>query len=290
MPDFVSQYKIVISLVVAAVFLTLLTIEALFPLRKKTHSYLKRYLINLSVSGLAVATGAYAVAPVALSLALWGAKNSFGLLRIFTFPFAAEFILGFLLMDLTFYYWHWANHSLALFWRFHNVHHVDPDLDVTTSFRFHFGEVLYSAGFRALQVYLLGISLFTYLAYELVFQCATVFHHSNVRLPIAVERWLNLIVVTPRMHGVHHSTVKEEANSNFSVIFRWWDLLHGTLRLNVKQSDVVIGVPAYQDPVDNQFLSLIFLPFRKQKEYWRRQSGKPLERQCSHGSRFILMP
>ena len=290
MPYLILQYKIVISLVVAAVFLTLLTVEALFPLRKRTRSKLARYLINLGVSGLAFAAGAYAVAPVALRLALWSSENGFGLLRIFTLPFAAELILGFLLMDLTFYYWHRANHSLALFWRFHNVHHVDPDLDVTTSFRFHFGEVLYSVVFRALQVYLLGISLFTYLAYELVFQCATIFHHSNVRLPITVERWLNFIVVTPRMHGVHHSTVKEEANSNFSVIFRWWDLIHRTLTLNVNQSDIVIGVPAYLGREDNKLLNLLILPFRKQREYWRLPEDEQSGWRRSQGSRHILLP
>ena len=193
-------------------------------------------------------------------------------------------------MDLTFYYWHRANHAFRFFWRFHNVHHVDPDLDVSTSFRFHFGEVLYSLGFRALQTYLLGISLFTYLAYELVFQCATLFHHSNVRLPITFERVLNKIIVTPRMHGIHHSIVKDETNSNYSVIFRWWDLMHRTVRLNVEQADVVIGVPAYCNPVDNKFLNLLVLPFRKQREYWRLPNGKQPERLLLKRAENILLP
>jgi len=205
-------------------------------------------------------------------------------------PYAAEFVAGFLLMDLTFYYWHRANHVFPFFWRFHNVHHVDQDLDVSTSFRFHFGEVLYSLGFRTLQVYLIGISLFTYLVYELIFQCATMFHHSNVRLPITFERWLNKIIVTPRMHGIHHSIVKDETNSNYSVIFRWWDLIHGTLRLNVKQSDVVIGVPAYLDPDDNKLLNLLILPFRKQRGYWRLPDGKEPERKLLSGDENILLP
>jgi sterol desaturase/sphingolipid hydroxylase (fatty acid hydroxylase superfamily) len=80
------------------------------------------------------------------------------------------------------------------------------------------------------------------------------------------------------MHGIDHSIVKDETNSNHSVIFRWWDLLHGTLRLNVKQADVVIGVPAYMDPQDNKFLNLLILPFRKQREYWRQTDGKQPER------------
>ena len=86
-------------------------------------------------------------------------------------------------MDLTFYYWHQANHQVRWMWRFHSVHHVDPDLDVATSFRFHLVEVLYSAAFRAAQVGLGGVPLGLCAAYELAFQCETMFHHSNVRLP-----------------------------------------------------------------------------------------------------------
>ena len=291
MPGFVPVFEIVIGGVVAAVFLALFIVETSFSLRQAKRSKAKRFFINVGVSGLALATGAFIVAPFAIGLSVRSFETSFGLLQVVRLPFAAEFVLGFLLMDLTFYYWHRANHSFPLFWRFHNVHHVDPDLDVSTSFRFHFGEVFYSLGFRALQVYLLGISVLTYLVYELVFQCATLFHHSNVRLPIKLERGLNKIMVTPRMHGIHHSIVKDETNSNYSVIFRWWDLLHGTLRLNVRQSDVVIGVPAYMAPEDNRFLNLLILPFRKQRQYWDLTDGKQPQRGLnSNDKKNFLLP
>lgn len=290
MPDFVLQFKTIISVIVITVFLALVILETLFSLRQKKRSKVERYLINIGVSALALATGGYIVAPVALRLASWTSESSFGLLGVISLPFTAEFIIGFLLMDLTFYYWHRANHSIPVLWRFHNVHHVDPDLDVSTSFRFHFGEVLYSVAFRALQVTLLGVSLFTYLVYELVFQCATIFHHSNVRLPITVEQWLNKIIVTPRMHGIHHSIVKDETTSNFSVVFRWWDLMHGTLKLNVKQSEIVIGIPAYLEPDGNKFLNLLILPFRRQREYWRFPDGKQSERGRLEGRKTILLP
>ena len=290
MAEFVPTFKTIIGGAAAAFFVLLLILETRFPLRQPKRSKVKRFVINVAVSGLALASGAFVVAPIALTLLARSSDVSFGLLQVVPLPPAAEFIVGFLLMDLSFYYWHRANHVFPLFWRFHNVHHIDQDLDVSTSFRFHFGEVLYSVGFRALQVYLIGISLFTYLLYELVFQCATMFHHSNVRLPIKVERWLNKIVVTPRMHGIHHSTVKDETNSNYSVIFRWWDLMHGTLKLNVNQSDVVIGVPAYLKPEDNRFCNLLAQPFRKQREYWQLPSGKQPARDLLKGAGNILLP
>jgi hypothetical protein len=125
-----------------------------------------------------------------------------------------------------------------------------------------------------LQVLLAGITPFTYLAYELVFNLATMFHHSNVALPIHWERRLNKALVTPRMHGIHHSAVGKETNSNYSVIFSWWDRLNRSLRLNVPQKDVVIGVPGYLLPGDNHIGPLLLQPFQKQRAYWRWPSGR----------------
>jgi sterol desaturase/sphingolipid hydroxylase (fatty acid hydroxylase superfamily) len=288
MSEWISTSEVVMGAVVGATFLLLLFMETKFPLRQAQRPKALRLIVNLIVSGLALAAGAFIVAPVAMRLAAHTSETSFGLLRLLALPFAAELIIGFLLMDLTFYYWHRANHVFPLFWRFHNVHHIDPDLDVSTSFRFHFGEVLYSVGFRALQIYPLGISVFTFLVYELVFQCATLFHHSNVRLPIKLERALNKVIVTPRMHGIHHSTVRDETNSNYSVIFKWWDWLHGTLRLNVRQADVIIGVPAYLKPEDNKLLTLLGLPFRKQRDYWRLAEGIRISRPVPERSQNVL--
>ncbi len=254
-------------------FLLLLALEAVFPLRRRKRSRAPRIFVNLCLSGVAFLVGSYVVRPASLGLSAWTSDRAFGLLHVVALPAGVRFVIGFLLMDLTFYYWHRANHVVPLLWRFHNVHHVDPDLDVTTSFRFHLAEILYSTCFRVVQVGLLGLAPFTYIVYEFFFQSATMFQHSNLRLPIRAERLLNKVVVTPRMHGIHHSVVKGETNSNYSVIFRWWDPLHRSLRLNIPQSDIDIGVAGYREPGDNGLWSLLALPFRKQREYWRLPDG-----------------
>ncbi len=273
MDRFIGQFQTATVLVVAAVFVALWVLEPRITLRQPKRSRLERLMVNAVLSALALGTGAVVIVPLVLQLMAWSAKIGFGLLHFFNLWAPLEVIMGFLLMDLSFYYWHRVNHAFPFFWRFHNVHHVDPDLDVSTSFRFHFGEVFYSSAFRSLQILLLGISPLNYVVYELGFQCATLFHHSNLRLPIRVERWLNMIIVTPRMHGIHHSAVREETDSNFSVVFRWWDWVHGTLRINIRQAEVVIGVPAYLQPEDNWILGLLVLPFRKQREHWRLPDG-----------------
>ena len=227
------------------------------------------------------AVGGLVVSRSALAVSDWATAHNLGLLNMLPLPDWLQFTLGFLFLDWTFYHWHKLNHKYRLLWRFHNIHHIDPDMDVSTSFRFHWLEVLYSTLFRVIQVAVFGISIFTYVIYEIFFQLATMFHHANVRLPFRLEKALNYVLVTPRMHGVHHSTVANENYSNFSVVFRWWDYLHKTLRLNIPQQQITIGVPAYLQPEDNRLENLLLMPFRKQRYYWRTPEGERPLRQLA---------
>ena len=284
MNNLIPGLELIVPISLACLFFLLMGLELVFPLRGRKRSWMRRISINICMSAAAFVVGAFVVRSVALGLSGWTSERAFGIVHVVKLPFGVQFFVGFLLMDLTFYYWHRANHAIPLLWRFHNVHHIDPDLDVSTSFRFHAVEVLYSSGFRALQVGMIGVAPITYLVYEVFFQGATMFHHSNVRLPIFVERVVNKVLVTPRMHGIHHSTVKNETNSNYSVIFRWWDALHKSLCLWVPQADINVGVAGYQEPDDNGLLNLILLPFRRQREYWRLADGKLSERRLPEGS------
>jgi sterol desaturase/sphingolipid hydroxylase (fatty acid hydroxylase superfamily) len=267
-----------IVFVLTGFFLLLFCLEVLFPLRRRTRLLVRRLCLNLWLSAFAFAAAALLVRPVGVSLAAWTSERPFGLLHLVALPAAVRLALAFLLLDLTFYYWHLANHKLPVLWRFHNVHHIDPDLDVSTALRFHLGEVVLSAGFRALQVSLIGVSPLTYMVYEGVFQGSTLFHHSNVRLPLQVERLLNKVLVTPRMHGIHHSVVHHETTSNYSVVFSWWDRLHRSLQLRIPQAALVIGIPAYHHPADNTWWNVLMLPFRPQRAYWCWPDGsRPLQ-------------
>ena len=257
----------------------LFVVERFAPLRRISRPLLGRLLVNVGMSMLVFAVAMVVVRPAALAVLQWAAGKPFGLIHLVPMPVAAQLVVACLLMDLTFYWWHVANHRIPFLWRFHNVHHIDPDLDVSTAFRFHVGEVALSAGFRVAQVGVIGPSAWMFAIYELVFQANTAFHHSNVRLPIQFERLLNLCLVTPRMHAIHHSQVRDETNSNYSVVFPWWDRLHRTLGLNIPQSDLVIGVPGYADRADNRFWNDLLLPFRRQRDYWHRRDGAPVERE-----------
>lgn len=260
--------------VIAAAALLLFLAERIFPLRTSRLPWLRELAVNLALSALAFGASAALVRPAVVRTMGWSQRQDLGLAYLVEMPALARGILVFALLDLSFYYWHRLNHEWPALWRFHNVHHCDPDLGVSTSFRFHFAEVALSTVFRVVQVSVVGATLPAYAAYEVAFQLNTLFHHSNVRLPIGLERVLNRVLVTPRMHGIHHSQVREETNSNYSVVLSWWDRLHRTLRLNVPQSRIVIGVPAYSAPEDNRLPRLLSMPFRRQRDYWMRDGER----------------
>src|SRR5262249_5156689 len=188
--------------IAVTVFALLFVAERFFPLRKATRSLLVRLFINLSISLITYIVAVGLLQPAVYSALRWSADKSFGIIYLIALPSPIAFVLSLLLMDLTFYYWHLANHRVPVLWRFHSVHHIDPDLDVSTAFRFHFGEITLSIGFSLLQVTLIGPSAWAFAVYQLLFQAEVLFHHSNLRLPISAERLLNKVLVTPRMHGI----------------------------------------------------------------------------------------
>jgi sterol desaturase/sphingolipid hydroxylase (fatty acid hydroxylase superfamily) len=198
----------------------------------------------------------------------------------------AKSLLTFLILDYSNYLWHVLNHKLSLLWRFHIVHHSDPDLDVTTAIRFHFGELIGSVFYRGAFVFLSGATPLNVLVYEILFEGATQFHHSNLRLPYKTEKILSKVIVTPRMHGIHHSNIRQEADSNYAVIFSFWDRLHNTILLNVPQDKVVIGVPAYSDPAELTIGYLLKLPFTKIRK-WEAGNYNERERTTIAGNSHL---
>lgn len=247
--------------VLITVFIVLLLAETIHGLRRRTYSRTKRLLTNalLSIPGFVVLR--LILLPALVWIAIKNEAWRIGLSYLYTWPDWIEGIIAFLLLDYFIYIWHILNHRVSLLWRFHLVHHTDVDLDVSTAIRFHGGELLASVIFRGAAVLLTGASPELVLVYEIAFEAATQFHHSNWRLPFHLEHVLNKIIVTPRMHGIHHSIIRNETDSNYAVIFSFWDRLHRTINLSVGQNEITIGVPVYPDPKELTWWYLLKLPF-----------------------------
>ena len=249
--------------VLLSIFVILFLLESKFQLRKRVQGRWKRILINFIVSIPAFALLRLLFIPVMMWLAVENQSWQIGLNYLFTAPFFINSIISFLLLDYSNYIWHILLHKLPFMWRFHLVHHSDLDLDITTAFRFHFGEMIGSVFFRGAAVILIGASPIMVLIYEIAFEAATQFHHSNIKLPFKFEKILNFLIVTPRMHGIHHSMIKRETDSNYSIIFSFWDRIHKTVRLNIHQNEIVTGVPSYADERELTIVNLLKLPFTK---------------------------
>lgn len=249
------------------VFAILFIMEGSRQLRKRVQPRWRRIFINFIVSLPAFTLLRLLLIPAMVWLAVQNEHWQFGLNYLYHLPAWAEAAIAFVILDYTNYLWHIINHRIPLLWRFHLVHHTDADLDVTTAIRFHFGEIIGSVFFRGAAVVLVGATPLLVLVYEIVFEACTQFHHSNIKLPLKLERALNKLMVTPRMHGIHHSVVHSETNANYSVIFSFWDRIHRTIRLNIPQQQVVIGIPMYSNHQELTIGFLLKLPFTKIRKW-----------------------
>ena len=247
--------------------------ETLAPLRRTLEPKLRHVIRNLTVGGISLAILTLLQAPVLVPVAEWAARHRAGLLNRVAIPAPLGTIVAIVLLDYTLWWWHRASHQVPFLWRFHLPHHVDLDLDASTALRFHFGELTLSIVYRSMQILLIGTSMFQLWVWQTILFASILFHHSNARLPLAFERFLVRFIVTPRMHGIHHSDRLDETNSNWSSLLSVWDYAHGTIVLNSPQPEITIGVPAYRNPSDVTIGKVLLLPFRRQRRDWHLSDG-----------------
>ena len=178
-------------------------------------------------------------------------------------PAAAALSSG-LLLDYALYLWQVLLHRVPALWRFHAVHHSDPDLDLSTAARFHFGEMILSVPWRLLQLAVIGPSPRALRAWQVWLAVSVAFHHSNLRLPLGLERVLARLVMTPRLHGIHHAERAEARSSNWSSGLTLWDLVHGTFWFPPGGGQPRIGLRRLQPPTTWPLRSMLAFPFRRE--------------------------
>jgi sterol desaturase/sphingolipid hydroxylase (fatty acid hydroxylase superfamily) len=237
--------------------------EFLAPRRSLTTNKPLRWINNLGlvflnsiVLRLAVPVGGAGVALVAHSRG-WGLFNNT------TMPAWLAVTLAVLALDLAIYLQHVMFHAIPALWRLHMVHHADLDFDVTTGLRFHTLEVLLSFGIKCAAIVLLGASPVSVLVFEVLLNGTSMFNHSNVRIPVWMDRVLRLVVVTPDMHRVHHSVIRRETNSNFGFNLPWWDYLLGTYRDQPSEGheQMTIGLTQFRENEVERLPWMLLLPF-----------------------------
>jgi sterol desaturase/sphingolipid hydroxylase (fatty acid hydroxylase superfamily) len=200
-----------------------------------------------------------------VAVAAGAANNRFGLLNRSWIPLAARWILALVLLDLLSYGLHYASHSVRLLWKVHQVHHSDPDYDLSTGVRNHPLETLLVQAVTAGTIVILAAPPAAILAAQLVGMLFGFFTHANAKLPPWIEKGLRMIFVTPEMHRVHHSDELRDQNANLGEIFPWWDHLFGTYVETplAGLERMRVGLKGLQSPASAGFLFLLTLPFRR---------------------------
>ncbi|MEM7060637.1 MAG: sterol desaturase family protein [Pseudomonadota bacterium] len=218
-------------------------------------------IVNFGVSaGMKIGLGAAAVLA-----ALDAEAHGIGLFHIVDTPFWLEVAICFVVLDFAIWFQHWASHKVPILWRLHRVHHADRDIDVSTAIRFHPIEIALSMLFKIALVYALGVPLVAVILFEVVLNGAAMFNHANINLPVKVDRWLRLAVVTPDMHRVHHSVQRAEHDTNFGFNLSIWDRLFGTYTHAPEggHQGMTIGLPAHQNDGPTKLGWSLLFPFRR---------------------------
>jgi len=201
----------------------------------------------------------------AVGAAVYAQDQGWGVFNVITLPGWMVLILSILALDLAIYYQHRIFHAVPWLWRIHRVHHADQEFDVTTALRFHPLEILLSMAIKIAVVMMLGAPPIAVIIFEILLNATAMFNHGNVQLSAKTDRFLRLFLVTPDMHRVHHSVIRQETDSNFGFNLPWWDRLFGTYRSQPVHGHLgmTIGLEDYRTEQDQQLGRMLVQPFQR---------------------------
>ena len=246
------------------VFTAMAVWEMLAPRRPLSQPKPLRWLNNISLVMINTLLLRLVFPAAAVGVADQAIQQQWGLFNQLEAPFLVATVVSVIILDGAIYLQHVMLHAVPALWRLHRVHHADLDFDVTTGSRFHPLEILLSMLIKFAVILLLGPPLLAVVIFEVLLNATSMFNHSNVRLPLPIDRILRLFIVTPDMHRVHHSHLQHETNSNFGFNLSIWDRLFGTYRDQPQDghTGMTIGIDTFRDPVQCVKLpGLLLMPF-----------------------------
>ncbi len=251
MNEFVLQHEVTIRLgFFFGIFAAMAAWEILAPRRALSVSKPVRWLNNVGLVVFNTLALRLIFPAAAVGMAAFAQARGWGLFHYYTAPPWFAVAASVVAMDLVIYLQHVMVHAVPVLWRLHRVHHADLDFDVTTGARFHPLEIVLSMLIKFATIAVLGPPVVAVVIFEVLLNATALFNHANVRLPLALDRVLRWLVVTPDMHRVHHSVEDDETNSNFGFNLPWWDRLLGTYRDQPRGGHraMTIGIRSFREP------------------------------------------
>jgi len=185
-----------------------------------------------------------------------------GLLAQLHWPMWLQIVTGIVALDFSVgYLSHRVMHMWPPMWRFHQVHHSDDFVDVTTTYRTHPVETAWRFLFSIVPVWLLGLPAQAVVVQRLLQATNGIIEHSNIRLWPPLDRVLSLVWVTPNVHKMHHSRDVSETNSNYANLLTVYDRLLGTYTPVDRADSVVYGLSEAERLATASYPQLLSLPF-----------------------------
>jgi sterol desaturase/sphingolipid hydroxylase (fatty acid hydroxylase superfamily) len=197
-----------------------------------------------------------------LGLFDWIEATEWGLLNLVEWPLWLELIMTIMAFDLIAQYLsHLIVHRVKPLWRIHLVHHSDTHVDATTGTRLHPLDFITRESFAVLAVFIMGAPLGFYLFYRILTVAFTYFNHSNVRLPLAVDKAISLVIISPNTHKFHHHFEEPWTDRNFGNIFSIWDRIFGTFEYG-DVDKIVYGLDVTDDSKSDDLAYQMMLPIK----------------------------
>ena len=251
----------------AGLFVVLAACEYFVPRRELKPLKARRWFTNWTIVLIDSLLVRLLFKTAAVGGALWAAERGIGLFNSIDAPYWLAFAVSFAVLDFAVWLSHLASHKIPLFWRIHRMHHSDVDIDVSTAIRFHPIEIVLSMVWKYAVVLALGAPAASVLVFEIVLNGGAMFNHSNFRLPLWLDRWLRLIIVTPDMHRVHHSVIPQETDSNYGFNLSVWDRMFKTYIAQPERGHdgMTIGLKEWQDERPADLVWALGVPFRDQR-------------------------
>jgi len=244
------------------IFVCMALLEARYPARKAVLDRKTRWVGNLSMVALGALISRVLLPATLVGVSVWAQQEGFGLFNVMLgyaqsgssltgisddvessgVVFAAIVTLSVILLDMIIYWQHRLFHTVPLLWRFHKMHHADSHVDTTTGLRFHPVEIAISLGVKAAAVALLGIPAVAIVIFEVALNGFALFNHANIRLSQKWDDRVGRVLITQRLHRIHHSQAKAESNSNYGFSVSWWDRLFNSFTPRAQYSDETLPI------------------------------------------------
>jgi sterol desaturase/sphingolipid hydroxylase (fatty acid hydroxylase superfamily) len=246
------------------IFCLMIYWEYFSPRRSQLITRKQRWPANLALAAFNILLMRISLGGAAYLSSVTAREHGYGLLNLLSCPEWLSIIVSLLLLDFAIYGQHIVSHKWQWLWRLHQVHHTDLEFDATTAVRFHPLEIFISMLYKVLCIYLIGANPDAVIAFEIILNGAATFNHSNINIPAAIDKKMRLLLITPDMHRIHHSTLPAETDSNYGFSLSCWDRLCKTYIAAPQQPQktMTIGLSPFQNIHELGIMQLLGLPFQ----------------------------